>query len=189
MSQHQHLIALGTASACCCAAAWYCWHNKPELLKKAQRWVSRNAPLWKVQVGGVLPLSNRCVSHRGLHGMNSVACHHRAFHKPPSSTIVCVNIPQHTSLVGSLQDVQAWPEPCHNNSKLCCFSSFPFLDVQAAGSAGETALEPGEGPWPAAGFPGPPQCRPISTITQLLTWQPPQPTTAGVQDTQNCAKI
>lgn len=60
-----------------------------------------------------------------------------------------------------------------------CAVSLPFLDVQAAGSARETALEPGEGPWPAAaGFPGPPQCRPISTITQLLTWQPP---TAGVQ--------
>lgn len=101
MSQHQHLIALGAASACCCAAAWYCWHTKPELLKKAQRLVSRNAPLWRVQV---LLLSNRCILPRGVHVMTSVAFHHTAFHKPPTSTNVCVNTPQHTSL--------AYIEPC-----------------------------------------------------------------------------
>ena len=51
----------------------------------------------------------------------------------------------------------------------------------AAGSSAEQqpVLEPGEGPWPAAGFPGPPRCRPISTVTELLTWQPPQPAAAA----------
>lgn len=33
--------------------------------------------------------------------------------------------------------------------------------------------EPDGEPWPAAGFPGPPKSRPLSTIAELLTWRPP----------------
>eukprot|EP00879_Flechtneria_rotunda_P009445 GHRR01009887.1.p1 GENE.GHRR01009887.1~~GHRR01009887.1.p1 ORF type:complete len:846 (+),score=292.20 GHRR01009887.1:222-2759(+) len=39
-----------------------------------------------------------------------------------------------------------------------------------------SSLQAVEQPWPRASFAGPPECRPISTVTQLLTWQPPQHT-------------
>jgi len=41
--------------------------------------------------------------------------------------------------------------------------------VQATGP--HEGLEPGEQPWPAEGFA---TCRPISTVTELLSWQPPK---------------
>jgi hypothetical protein len=48
---------------------------------------------------------------------------------------------------------------------------------QATGT--QDVLEPGEQPWPAEGFPGPPRCRPISTVAELLTWTPPAPAAAA----------
>lgn len=42
--------------------------------------------------------------------------------------------------------------------------------------------EPDGEPWPAAGHAGPPRCRPLSTIAELLTWQAPPTTTRSFTD-------
>jgi hypothetical protein len=47
MQQHTHVLELGAAvTVACCAAAWYLHTSRPGLYSKAQRWISRNAPVW-----------------------------------------------------------------------------------------------------------------------------------------------
>lgn len=65
----------------------------------------------------------------------------------------------------------------------CCRSL--CVQIATAGSAAAAQLEPGETAWPAQGFAGPARCRPLSTVTELLTWMPlPPPAAAAAADQQ-----